>query len=167
MSFVPSVRDCLHRLDRMRDTAEVIAAVDQLNRELWADEPTSELTAASRRLAELHQLALHMAANLNTGAGVPPTPSNAPKRGPSSSAPAKVRPLGKPAATGPQPDDTYTSQQAAIAMGITMTNFYSLRSDKAIPPPDIEGRGRIPAYWKCAIIDSLAAQRNGTHGASS
>jgi predicted DNA-binding transcriptional regulator AlpA len=169
MSFVPSVRECLQRLDRMRDTGSVIAAVDLLNSEVFQDEPASELTAARQRLADLHQLCLQMAANMSGGHGVPPTPA---VRAPADSKPsigtwhqarvakAKHEARAAPRSSPTAPPGMVGVNEFAVRLGMSRSYFYAQVHKEAIPKPDQGGRvsGR-PAFWHEAIVVAVVASR--------
>lgn len=182
MSFVPSTRECLQRLDRLRDTAQIAAALDRLNAEIWDEQQAQELIDASKRLAELHQLCLHMAANMSGGAGVPPTPPPAPikLRVPAVSASAaaavsqpndcwartptpggKAEPTAAPAlkAAAEPPPDHYCIVAATKCLGISTSFFRKLVESGDLPKPDIGGGIGNKAWWRCDVIDAIARDR--------
>ncbi|MGK2897238.1 MAG: helix-turn-helix transcriptional regulator [Burkholderiaceae bacterium] len=166
MSFIPSHRECLHGLDRMRDTPQIVADLELLNAELWgADGGAHELTAAIARLRELHQLCLHMAANMAGGLGVPPTPPAAPLRkqtGSGNTAPARAstphwQRTPEPGATAVIP--TYNAVQAAKVLGVSLSYFYAMCRDGKVPVPTSGGGCGIKAAWPAGAIDAIARQR--------
>ena len=140
-TFVPSVRECQHRLDRLRDTAQIVADLDRFNAELWGDHSgCGELNAASQRLRELHQLCLHMAANMSGGLGVPPTPpSTRPsKQAAGVNAAAANAPTTRywqrtPDPAAPLAMPTYNAVQAAKVLDVSLSYFYRMCSDGKVP----------------------------------
>lgn len=185
MSFVPSLRECLHRLDRVRDTALVAAALDALNAEMWSDEPAIELTEASRRLIELHQLCLHLAANMSGGAGIPPTPltkgaaaaSTALATPPITSwtrtasppieraapsvqlAPAEQAKTKRSYRTPVPPAGHIPATLFAKRLGVSMPNFYHMVGS-AVPAPSIGGGKGNPSFWSDEQVAEAIAARS-------
>lgn len=167
--FVPSLRDCLHRLDRMRDTAQIVADIELLNAELWPDDGAAELNAAVARLTELHRLCLDMAANMSGGLGVPPTPPAAPVRkerqrpDPTSARPSIMLWTRTPDPSAAPPDTAaaraYSAVQAARALGVSRTYFYAMVRDGKVPRATADAGQRIKAAWPAGAIDEIARQR--------
>ena len=166
-TFVPSVRECQHRLDRLRDTAQIVADLDRFNAEMWGGHSgCGELNAASQRLRELHQLCLHMAANMSGGLGVPPTPpSTRPsKRAAGTDVAAANAPMTRywqrtPDPAAPLAMPTYNAVQAAKVLDVSLSYFYRMCSDGKVPLPACgAGRGTKVA-WAAPAIDELAMLR--------
>ena len=166
--FVPSLRDCLHRLDCMRDTAQIVADIELLNAELWLDDGAAELNAAVARLTELHRLCLDMAANMSGRLGVPPTPPSAPQRKAPGANAASARPsimlwTRTPEPSAAPPDTAaaraYSAVQAAGALGVSLTYFYAMVRDGKVPRATADAGQRIKAAWPAGAIDEIARQR--------
>lgn len=153
---LPSVRDCLQRLDRMRDTPQLVAQSIYFTRRRKFSSVASEAIALlTERLATLHELCLHMAANLNGGVGVPPTPELKPGARrivvQQAAAPAAAAaPSMEPGATH------YTSAQAAIKLEVSLGYFYKLQDRGHVPEPSRRGR---KSCWPVEVIDRIAAER--------
>lgn len=187
MSFVPSTRECLHQLDRLRDTPQLVADLNEfaaeLDSEMFIADP---LVEASARLTVLHQLCLHLAANLSGGVGVPPTPG-APKRVLAAPSPAPhswrrspesvAAPVPPPAplpppptqmvrarpAPAPKPDPidpltVYTVAGVAQRMGISTHYIKRLRGQPDFPKPIAGGHG-VELLWDRRAIDQAAERR--------
>ena len=88
MSPVPtrSTRECLEHAaaSAQHRSADILLVLAELEQELGWDQTTpglcTEHQAVANRLAELHLLVDHLAANLRCGHGVPPTPAAAEPR---------------------------------------------------------------------------------------
>lgn len=184
MSFVPSIRECLHQLDRLRDTPQLVANLKEFAAELEVDMHLDALTEALARLVVLHQLCLHMAANMSGGAGIPPTPSTkkvlpapapapahswkrtpmtspppAPKPAPAPKPPAMPAPpraVAKPPAIDPL--TVYSTEQAADRLRISTHHIKSMHTDGKLPRPVAGGRG-VPLLWARVDIDRVATER--------
>jgi hypothetical protein len=178
--FVPSVRECLQRLDRMRDTGQLVASLRQIDAELELEyNVSSELRAACERLASLHQLALHLVANMSGGAGVPPTPPATPARRAPSEPAAKQKPpitqwprTTEPAAEPPSvaepapaplpPLDlstVYTGIEAAAVIGLSFSAFSKMHSRGLIaaPLPQRFGKQHV---WLRTDVHAAKAKRD-------
>lgn len=91
MSFVPSIRECLQRLEQFADTPKIAADLDALNADLWGEcGGCSEINAARPRLEALFKLANDLAANLRLAGSPPPAP---PKPAPKPAVSIKGRPV--------------------------------------------------------------------------
>jgi predicted DNA-binding transcriptional regulator AlpA len=170
MSFVPSVRECLHQLDRVRDTPQIVADLNALHAELAFEEPATEMIEAAARLTVLHQLCLHLAANLSGGAGIPPTPvikaTSAPAVAATSMAP--VQPITSwaktptPKAARAQADASVPANRRTITQLIAELDrsqgwIYRSMLDAGFPRP--VGRLGLKCLWDADAVQAWLASQ--------
>jgi predicted DNA-binding transcriptional regulator AlpA len=186
---MPSIRECMQRLDAMADTPALIESIDQLNRELWHDEPAWELTRASERMRNLHRLAQQLLAYVRN-VGTPPAPPPGTPKGPAISVhdrsngkpglatwtevrtaqnkyhgteepprPAAAKQAQRPARVAP--DGMVGVPEFAERLGVTRSRFYALVSQGRLPTPDHGGgRSGCSAFWlEASVARSVETRR--------
>jgi predicted DNA-binding transcriptional regulator AlpA len=171
MSAIPSTREVLALAANASEhrSADVVLKLAELEQEIgWADVLPglcAEHQTAVNRLAELHLIIDHLAANLRGGQGVPPTPQAAAARN-SQPAPASTRPQARIDPAKPRPaaprrglanhaqqanarggraDGLLTRAEALAFVGLSVSSFHKACADGRVPQPHAH-EGRSPLW---------------------
>jgi len=184
----PSIRECMQRLDAMADTPALIDSIDELNRELWCDQPAWELTRASERMRDLYRLAQQLLGYVRN-VGTPPAPPPGTPKGPAISVhdrsngkpglatwtevrtaqvkyhgadvprPAAAKQAQRPARVAP--DGMVGVPEFAERLGVSKSRFYALVSRGQLPAPDHGGgRSGCSAFWlEASVARSVETRR--------
>ena len=191
MSF-PSIRECMLRLEQLRNTDQIIADLVRLNEDLWAqDGGAPEINAALPHIVALHQLCRDLMSNIRN-AGTPAAANaakpNAPakskivtapttgtdiqrgqeiyhaaNKGTKASAPAHRVPR-KPVETPPGYVNTADFRKR---LGLSQSRFHALVSRGDIARPSLGGGYGKPAYWAEEAVEAIVAYRLSTTSAQS
>ncbi|HEV7913018.1 MAG TPA: AlpA family phage regulatory protein [Albitalea sp.] len=152
--FIPSIRECLTRLDGVCDTPDVAYALAEVATSI-EDGGTQmpELRAAERRLDELLQLAHHLAFYARGGTAPPATPPGIAKSAQAADAKA-TRPVPAEIAV---PPGYIGSDEVVRRTGRNRVSLYNSISKGKFPKP-VKRIGR-KVYWLESAVDASIATR--------